>query len=62
MTLYPVIYCRKKFDVINCHISPDDVQLIQGSKMASHLGVPHAAGQVKILIFLVKINFSPVCQ
>ena len=37
----------------------------QGSKIVlvrSYLRVPEAAGQVKILIFLVKINFSHVCQ
>ena len=35
----------------------------QGSKIALvrlYLRVPQAAGQVKILIFLVKINFSPI--
>ena len=35
---------------------------LQGSKIAlvrSYLRVPQAAGQVKILIFLVKINFFP---
>ena len=35
----------------------------QGSKIAlvrSYLRVPQAAGQVKILIFLVKINFFPI--
>ena len=35
---------------------------LQGSKIAlvrSYLRVPQAAGQVKILIFLVKINFLP---
>ena len=34
----------------------------QGSKIAlvrSYLRVPQVAGQVKILIFLVKFNFSP---
>ena len=37
--------------------------LIQGSKIAlvrSYLRVPQAAGQVKILIFLEKIIFSPI--
>ena len=36
---------------------------IQGSKIAlvrSYLRVPQAAGQVKILIFLVKIKFFPI--
>ena len=36
--------------------------LMQGSKIAlvrSYLRVPQAAGQAKILIFLVKINFFP---
>ena len=39
-----------------------DVQL-QGSKIAlvcSYLRVPQAAGQVKILIFLVRIKFFPI--
>ena len=38
---------------------------LQGLKITtvhSYLHVPQAAGQVKILIFLVKINFSHVCQ
>ena len=37
--------------------------LSQGSKIAlvlSYLRVPQAAGQVKILIFPVKINFFPI--
>ena len=37
-------------------------RLLQGSKIAlvrSYLRVPQAVGQVNILIFLVKINFSP---
>ena len=36
---------------------------VQGSKIAlvrSYLRVPQAAGQVKILIFLVKIKFFPM--
>ena len=36
---------------------------VQGSKKAlvrSYLRVPQAAGQVKILIFLVKFKFSPI--
>ena len=35
---------------------------MQGSKIAlvrSYLRVPQAAGQVKILIFLVEVNFFP---
>ena len=38
-------------------------KLLQGSKIAlvrSYLRVPQAAGQVKILIFLVKIKFFPI--
>ena len=37
--------------------------ILQGSKKAlirSYLRVPQAAGQVKILIFLVKFNFFPI--
>ena len=37
--------------------------LVQGSKIAlvrSYLRVPQAAGQVKILIFLVKIKLFPI--
>ena len=39
------------------------VNLLQGSKIVlvrSYLRVPEAAGQVKILIFLLKIKFSPI--
>ena len=39
------------------------VYLVQGSKIAlvrSYLRVPQAAGQVKILIFQVIINFFPI--
>ena len=46
------------FDVKSIFFS----QFCQGSKIAlvrSYLRVPRAAGQVKILIFLVKIKFSP---
>ena len=38
---------------------------MKGSKIAlvrSYLGVPRAAGQVNILIFLVKIIFPYACQ
>ena len=41
------------------HFSTD----LQGSKIAlvrSYLRVPQAAGQVKILMFLVKIKFFPI--
>ena len=37
----------------------------QGSKIAlvrSYLRVPEAAGQVKILIFLLKVKFPHICQ
>ena len=40
-----------------------DIYIIQGSKIAlarSYLRVPQAAGQVKILMFLVKIKFFPI--
>ena len=40
----------------------EKMTIVQGSKIAlvrSHLQVPQAAGQVKILIFLLKIKFPP---
>ena len=42
-------------EIRKCHV--------QGSKIAlvrSYLRVPQAAGQVKILLFLVKLNFFPI--
>ena len=45
------------------HVQHIDKQCRQGSKIAlvrSYLRVPQAAGQVKILIFLVKITFFPL--
>ena len=41
----------------------DDRHSVQGSKIAlvrSYLRVPQAAGQVKILLFLVKIKIFPI--
>ena len=46
--------------IIAVRLNPYQYVYKQGSKIAlvrSYLRVPQAAGQVKILIFLVKINF-----
>ena len=44
------------------HFEAFEISCVQGSKIAlvrSYLRVPKAAGQVKILKFLVKIKFYP---
>ena len=49
--------------IIIMHLKTSHNRYIQGSKIAlfrSYLRVPQAAGQVKILIFLVKITFFPL--
>ena len=54
------MYTEASFKYSGGHIQQD---LRQGSKIAlvcSYLGVPQAAEQVKILIFLVKIAFFPM--
>ena len=55
-------FCETKFDLIGA-CSYLGTLPVQGSKIAlvrSYLQVPQAAGQVKILIFLMKIKYFPI--
>ena len=62
------ISCRERSGSVAECLTPDrrvagSSLTSQGSKIAlvrSYLRVPRAAGQVKIMIFLVKINFFPI--
>ena len=57
LSLKEVAHARLSLFMSKCHIVGNHMSQLQGSKIAlvrSYLRVPQAAGQVKILVFLLK--------